>query len=363
MENNRIRVAITQGDTNGVGYELIFKTFETPEMMELLTPVVYGSPKIAAYHRKALGMEAAFSIISNADELRPGRLNLLTCFDDEVKVELGKPTPESERAAQRAFDRALADHAAGGFDVLVTLPQGKDVWGGVPEYKSGGLCMMVENGLRIGFATERVSLKEAIASVNKDVVVKKATTLYQALRRDCSILNPRVAVLALNPGADGDEENSIIKPAVDELNEKGLHVFGPFKAEELFAEGGYDAFDGILAMYYEQGMVPFKTLTRGEGVMVYAGLPFVCTAVNGEGQPVAGKGQADPSSLRYAIYAAIDMFRNRTGYDLPMCNPLPKLNRERRDEGEKLRFSVPKKREAKDGPAEPAQQADEKAQL
>ena len=346
MENKKIRVAITQGDTNGIGYELIFKTFETPEMYELCTPVVYGSPKVAAYHRKGLNMENNFSIISNADEQRPGRLNLLTCFDDEVKIEFGQPTPESEQAARRAVQRALDDHDKDAFDVLVALPQGKKLFADAQRYADDGLRLAVDGDLRIGFATDKMGLKEALAALTKDGIVKKGTAMFNALRRDFSISNPRIAVLALNPDGAGEEERTVIKPAVDELNAKNVHAFGPFKAEELFAQSDYDAFDAILAMYYEQGTVPSKTLGRGESVTVHAGLPFVCTEVNATGQ--AGKGLCDPSPLRYAIYAAIDIFRNRAAFNLPLGNPLPKLYHEKRDDGEKLRFSIPKKHAEKE---------------
>lgn len=346
MENKKIRVAITQGDTNGIGYELIFKTFETPEMLELCTPVVYGSPKVAAYHRKALDIETQFSIVSSAEEARPGRLNLLTCFDDEVKIELGKETEESAQAARRAAERAFEDKLNDAFDVLVALPQGKNLFADSQSYADNGLRMAVDGDLRIAFATDKMGLKDALAAITKDGVVKKATALFNTLRRDFSISNPRIAVLALNPDGAGEEERTIIKPAVDELNEKNIHAFGPYKAEELFAQSDYDAFDAILAMHYEQGALPSKTLSRGEGVTVHAGMPFVCTEVNAAGQ--AGKGLCDPSPLRYAIYAAIDIYRNRVAYDRPMGNPLPKLYHEKRDEGEKLRFSIPKKREAKE---------------
>lgn len=360
MNNRKLRVAITQGDTNGVGYELIFKTFAEQEMLELCTPIIYGSPKVATYHRKALDMQASFSIISDAADAADGKVNLLTCFEEEVKVELGTPTAESGSAARKALDRALDDWDKGVYDVLVTAPvnaatmaaEGETAWR-LADYleermarKGQSLSVMLNEALRVAVVTSGMDMKAVSDALTGDFVSEKAKAMFRSLKRDFRISNPRMAVLALNPDANGEEEVNVLKPAVEQLVEQGTYVFGPFKAEELFGTDQYDAFDGILAMYHDQGAIPFRTLVHGDGIRYVANLPVVCTTTVGDAQfGIAGKGEADEMSFRHAIYTAMDIFRNRETYDEPYANPLPKLYHEKRDESEKVRFSIPKKHE------------------
>lgn len=358
-ENRKIRVAITHGDTNGIGYELIFKTFSDPQILELCTPIIYGSPKVAAYHRKALNMEANFSIINKAEEAREGRLNLLTAFDDEVKVELGMPTTEGGHAALMALDKAITDCRANLYDALVMLPVNRSVmqgegfaFEGQAQYieacsseKRKVMKLLVNDRMRIGLATDNVALKDVAEKITAENLKEKVTMLYDSMRRDFRISNPRVAVLALNPMA-GKEEKEIIAPVVEELSQTHVGIFGPYTAESFFADSLYDDFDAVLCMYHDQGMVPFKTLTPEVGVEMLTGLPIVCTAPNQDvGYEQAGKGIADESALRQAIWLAIDVSRNRKEYDEPMAHPLPKLYHEKKDESEKVHFSIPKKHE------------------
>ena len=357
MEQDRkIRVAITQGDTNGVGYEQILKTFSSPEMMELCTPILYGSPKIATYHRKALNMEGgSFSIISSAEEAKDGRLNLLACFDDEVKVDLGVPTAESADAGFRALASALADAKKGLFDVLVTTPLQKFGTQGCfssqqsfieKELGTKAQSVVINSCQRMAFVTKAMALKEVVAAISKERVIEQATAFHHTIRRDLRVLNPRIAVLALNPVADGKEEQEIILPAIAEMEQNGTRVFGPYAAEQFFGNRLYDVFDGILAMYHDQGMAPLKALAADECIRLLSGLSLVVTAV--DDNPLfeqAGKGVADESPLRQAVFTAIDVWRNRQTYDEPLANPLPKLYHEKRDESEKVRFSIPKKHE------------------
>ncbi len=365
MEDRRIRVAITHGDTNGIGYELIFKTFSAPEMLELCTPIIYGSPKVAAYHRNALGIEANFSIIADAEQARDGHVNLLTSFEEDVKVELGQATPESGEAALKALDRALTDYRAGLFDVLVTAPlnpKNINVKGfefkGQPQYIENclgegreGLTILLNERFRVGFITDDMPLKEVASSITAENIIDKCTIFFNALKRDFSLSNPRIAVLSLNPGytpgaSVGKEETEILIPAISQLADKGIQAFGPYDAESFFGNMKYEAFDGVVAMYHDQGMVPFMALTPGEGVRYLAGLPVVYAApTNGVSYDQAGKNTVDETSFRHSIYCAIDAFRHREAYDEPMGNPLKKLYHEKRDESEKVRFSIPKKHE------------------
>lgn len=338
-ENRKVRVAITHGDTNGIGYELIFKTFAEPEMLELCTPVVYGSPKVAAYHRKALNSETAFSIISSADDIRDGRLNLLTCFDEEVKVELSVKSEEAVLAGVKALKKAIEDSKDNCFDSLVLSPLSKN-----SEVKRQGLLMLMNENLRVAFATADIAQKDVASKITKELVVKKAEILFEMLKRDLRITNPRVAVLSLNPDGNGVEETEAIIPAVKELVNADKQAFGPYTVTEFFGTGKYPSFDAVLAMYYDQGAAPFHMLTSNDGIALVAGLPIPCTMpLADDFHALAGKGQADENSFRHAIYTAIDIYRNRCVYDEATANPLPKLFHERRDESEKVRFSIPKK--------------------
>ena len=380
MEERKIRVAITQGDTNGVGYEVILKVFADPAMLELCTPVIYGSPKIAAYHRKALSLETNFSIVSRAEEIRDGRLNLLTCFDDEVKVELGQPSAEAGEAALKALDRAMTDYRSGLYDVLVTAPINKSTihspgfqFPGHTEYietsvgegKKALMILMNEN-LRVALVTTHLPIKDVAHAITKEAIVEKATIFHQALKRDFRISAPRIAVLSLNPHAGdngllGSEEKEVIAPAIEELASKGIQAFGPYPADGFFGSGTYDYFDGVLAMYHDQGLAPFKTIALESGVNYTAGLPIVRTSPDhGTAYDIAGQGKADENSMRQAIYTAIDVWRNRQNYDEPLKNPLPKLFHEKREDGDKARFAIrPKDQFRKGKPADKDDQKDE----
>lgn len=360
MENKKIRVAITQGDTNGVGYEVIFKVFEDPTMLELCTPIIYGSSKIAAYHKKALNKETNFSVINSAEEARDGRLNLLSCFEDEIKVEFGRPSEEAGGAAFKALDRAMTDFRKGQYDVLVTAPINKATiqspgfhFPGHTEYietslgeGKKALMILMNDRLRVALVTTHLPIKDVATAITKESIMEKATIFHQALKRDFRISNPRIAVLALNPHAGDDgllgaEEKNIISPAIEALAKKGIQAFGPYPADGFFGAGTFNYFDGVLAMYHDQGLAPFKTIALDNGVNYTAGLPIIRTSPDhGTAYDIAGQDKADENSMRQAIYTAIDVFRNRQFYDEPLQNPLPKLFHEKREDGDKARFAV-----------------------
>ncbi len=363
MDEKKIRIGITQGDTNGVGYELIFKIFAEPELLELCTPVIYGSPKIATYHRKALEMEVNFSIIHHADEVRTDRLNLLATTEEEVKVELGTPSEESGKAARNALDRALADCKEGLIDVLVNAPINESTFFAkdetnkdLVEYIAQKLgaekepeILSVNDQLHVATVAGETAIKNVAKEITKENIVAKATLMHETLKRDFRISIPRIAVLALNPetseGQLGKEEQEAIVPAIKEMVADGLTVFGPYQADTFFGGREYDAFDGVLAMYYDQGITPFKALSVEGGVRLLAGLPVVVASSDHEvGYDRAGQGLTDEQAFRHALYLAMDVFRNRLSYDRPFANPLKKLYHEKRDESEKVRFSVNKKR-------------------
>ena len=337
MEERKIRVAITHGDTNGIGYEIILKTFEDPAMLELCTPIIYGSPKVATYHRNLLQLPTQFSLINNAAEAREGKLNLLATFDDEVKIEMGTPTPESAEAAHMALQRAKEDLKEGLYDVLVQAPV---VSSNKPDTEDKSLLVLFSNDIRIAFVTNHLPIKEVAQNITREKIEEKARLFHKSLKRDFRINNPRIAILALNPQPLTEEEN-IIRPAIETLEKESIQAYGPYAANEFFGNNMAYAFDGILAMYDDQGNVPFKTLAPEYGVKMKTGFPFVITTPSHD--PCfeqAGKGIADPASMRHAIYAAIDIFRHRIDYDEPMGNPLPKLYHEKREDGEKSRFTI-----------------------
>ena len=355
-------MAITQGDTNGVGYEVILKVFSDPNILELCTPIIYGSPKIASYHRKALNLEVPYTIINHAEEARDGRVNLLACFDDEIKIEMGQPSQEAGAAALKALDRAMTDYRSELYDVLVTAPINKATiqspsfhFPGHTEYietsvgeGQKALMILMNETLRVALVTTHLPIKDIAKAITKEGIIEKATIFHKALKRDFRISSPRIAVLSLNPHAGdngllGSEEKDIILPAIEELADKGIQAFGPFAADGFFGSGAYDHFDGVLAMYHDQGLAPFKTIALESGVNYTAGLPIVRTSPDhGTAYDIAGKGVADENSMRQAIFTAIDVFRNRQFYDEPLQNPLPKLFHEKREDGDKARFARPK---------------------
>ena len=350
MEQERKpRVAITHGDTNGVGYELILKIFEDPAMLELCTPIIYGSPKVATYHRKVLDIQTQFSIINAATDAKENRLNLLTTFDDETKIEMGQPSEEATNAARKALKRAIVDVQQGLADVLVMAPDNlPDFLSNEPEV----LRVRISEDLRIALITNLMAIKDVPEAITKQKIVDKGKILHTCLRRDLRISSPRIAVLSLNPPtgneADpwGEEEKEMIIPAIEELAQAGIQAFGPCPVDQVFCNGNYTKFDGVLAMYHDQGLAPLKMLEHEESISLSTGMPFVCTSPEiGVQYDIAGKGCADETPLRHAIFLGIDVFRNRINYDEPMGNPLPKLYKEKRDDSEKVRFAIPKPKE------------------
>ncbi len=355
MSEKKIRVAITHGDTNGVGYEMILKAFEDPAIFELCVPIIYGSDKIADIHAQALNVDVPFTVIGSTKEAQPNRLNLINCLgNEEPPVELGTPTEQSGIAARKALDKAIADFKNGLFDVLVTTPVNRSTMRGFLghtdylEQQLGcgqkGISILVSDDIKVALITNNLAIKDIPESITKQKIVEKGKLFWQSLRRDLRISNPRIAVLSLNPrcgedGRLGDEEQDIIIPAIQELEEAGIQAFGPYAADNFFGRGEYYHFDGVLAMYHDQGLLPFKSLSPYEGVRFSAGLPIIRTAPASDPKfSVAGQQLTTPDSLRHSIYLAIDVLRNRETYDEPLGNPLQKLYHERRDDSEKVRF-------------------------
>ncbi len=339
-----IRVGITHGDINGVGYEVIMKTLSDSTMTELCTPIVYGSLKVAAYHRKALDMEVVnFNSVVDATQAVDGQINLIDCVGEDVKVEIGRPTQHAGEVAIAALDRAVEDLQEGLIDVLVTAPINKHTvqseqfnFPGHTEYleeRLGGeddkaLMVLYADKLRVALVTGHMPISQVASSISKDLILDKLASFEYSLQYDFGVRKPRIAVLALNPHAGengllGDEEESVIKPAIEEAKSKGMLCFGPYPADGLFGSDYYTRFDGVLAMYHDQGLAPFKALAMDRGVNFTAGLPFVRTSPDhGTAYDIAGKGEASEESFRHAIYSAIDIYRNRINDDIAHASPL-----------------------------------------
>ncbi|WP_026473884.1 4-hydroxythreonine-4-phosphate dehydrogenase PdxA [Alkaliflexus imshenetskii] len=341
MSSEKIKVAITHGDINGIGYEVIFKALADPRMLEICTPVIYGSSKVAAYHRKALNLPAiSLNSVRNGEEAHSKRINIVNCVDDNVRVELGKATDVSGQAAFVALEKAVEDLHNGGVHVLVTAPINKKViqskdfnFPGHTEFLAssfGGkpLMLLVSDILRVGVVTGHIPLKDVSAALSKELIIEKLRILNACLKRDFVIRKPRIAVLGLNPHAGddgllGSEEKDVIIPALEAAKQEGILAFGPFPADGFFATENMRKFDAILAMYHDQGLTPFKALAFSSGVNYTAGLSVIRTSPDhGTAFEIAGQNLADEQSFLSAIYMAIDIYNNRLMDDELRANPL-----------------------------------------
>lgn len=334
-------IAITTGDTNGVGYEVLFKALLETHIFEVLRPVVYGNAAVAKHHLQTLDEDhrnVTWNIIDTPEQAKDGRMNLIVSYPDNVPVQFGAMTDEANKAAKASLDRACRDLKEGRVQALVTAPLNKEALnGGHTEYIErifGGesLMMLCSENLRVALVCNHVALADIPAQITEERIISKMTILNRTLKRDFGLEKPRIAVLALNPHAGdqgllGKEEQEIILPAINKAKEQGIWAFGPYAADGFFGSGHFKHFDAVLAMYHDQGLIPFKTLDMS-GVNFTAGLSVVRTSPDhGTGYDIAGKNQADEASMRHAIYMAIDVIRERAEYDENTANPLPFIER------------------------------------
>jgi len=331
MQEDKIKIGISQGDINGIGYEVILKTLADPRIIEICTPIIYGSAKIASYYRKALNIENFnLNIIHHVGEAHSKRINIINCNDEAVRVEIGKATEISGQAAFEALQAATDDLVAGKIDALVTAPINKFAiqsdkfqFPGHTEYleskfeKAESLMFMVSDIMKVGVLAGHVPLSEVPGKVTKAALLDKLRAMNNSLIVDFNIRKPRLAVFGLNPHAGdngllGKEEIDIIQPALEQARQEGLLAFGPFPADGFFGAENLSKFDGILAIYHDQGLAPFKALSFENGVNFTAGLPIIRTSpAHGTAFEIAGKNLANPESFRHAMYLAIDIFKNR----------------------------------------------------
>ena len=331
----KLVVGITQGDGNGIGYEVIIKALADERMLDLCTPVIYGSSKIFGFYKKQIHNidQINTNVINSAKDVHQKRVNIVNCLPENVFVEPGQATAESAKAAMISLERAVEDIKEGHIDVLVTAPINKRAMAGEgfgytghTEYleKQFGVdevaMIMVCDRLKVGVVTGHIALKDVVTSITKEKILSKLRLMKVSLERDFGIDAPKIAVLGLNPhcgdgGLLGDEEQQIILPAVQEANAEGILAFGPYSPDGFFGSS-YGKFDAVLAMYHDQGLTPFKALAFEEGVNYTAGLPIVRTSPDhGTAYEMAGRDMADPRSMMAAIYTAIDIFNRRSDYD------------------------------------------------
>jgi len=345
---NIIKIGITHGDVNGIGYEIIIKSFALPYFLDYCIPVVYGSSKVASYHKKTVDVkDFMFNLVKNAESAKEKRVNIVNVTEDEVKIDLGTSTEIAGKLSLMALEQAVDDLKKNHIDVLVTAPINKYNiqsagfnFPGHTEYLAQKfnvndfLMLMVADELRIGTVTGHIPLKDVPSVLTSNLILKKIQILNKSLIEDFNIRKPKIAVLGLNPHASdcgllGNEEKDIIMPAIEKSFNNGILTFGPFPADGFFNSPDYKKYDGVLAMYHDQGLIPFKILACDEGVNFTAGLPFVRTSpAHGTAYDITGKNIASHKSLSEAILLSIKIFQNRKEFKELTSNPLKFSNLE-----------------------------------
>jgi 4-hydroxythreonine-4-phosphate dehydrogenase len=351
MDKVKPVIGITQGDPNGVGLELIIRTFADEHIYKYCTPVIYASPKNFVFYKKLLNLqEPMYHLVQSASEAKEGRLNLVVSSDTSMEITPGQASDAAGKEALLALDKVLLDVAAGHLQAIVTAPLDKNTvaanlpgFSGHTGYIADKLgvdhyaMLLVSEKLRVGLVTEHLPVSQIAQAITIDKIVAKLNILHTSLREDFACNKPRIAVLGLNPHAGdggllGKEEIEIIKPAIAKVFAEGKLVYGPYSADSFFGSGAYKTFDGILAMYHDQGLIPFKTFAFYDGVNYTAGLNVVRTSPDhGTAYDLAGKGTCETLSFRNAIYEAIGIVRNRLQHHQDYENPLPyaELRREK----------------------------------
>lgn len=343
MSDDKIKIGITHGDINGIGYEVIIKALMDPRILEICIPIVYGSPKVAAYHRKALNIDNfSFNTINVVEEASEKRANIINCTDEEIRVELGRSTQQAGESSFQALEAAVKDLKEGKIHAVVTAPINKHniqsdsfKFKGHTEYlqsacNSGEVLMLMVGPLfKIGVVAGHIPLSQIPSYLTSERILSKLRVLNQSLKSDFAVRKPRIALLSLNPhagdnGVIGSEETEIIIPAMEQAANEGIIALGPYPADGFFGSGSFLKFDAILAMYHDQGLIPFKALQADEGVNFTAGLPVIRTSpAHGTAFEIAGKNEARYTSFLNSMYLACDVHRNRILYHQINRNPLP----------------------------------------
>ena len=330
MNNKKIKVGISIGDYNGIGPEIILKSLKDKSITDFFTPIIFGSGKLFSYQKNIFNLQFNFNYISHASNAVDEKINIVNLRKDDMNVNFGTPTEESTLLAIDSLEAATNALMKGEIDVLVTAPINKDEmlkhdfkYTGHTEYLEkrfgkNGLMFLVSEDLKVAVSTHHIPISKVAENITKERIKEQVKTMNHCLKQDFSIQKPKIAILGLNPhsgdgGAIGTEEIEIITPAIKELFDEGILAFGPYPADSFFQPSKYKHFDGVLAMYHDQGLTPFKTISYEEGVNYTAGMPFIRTSPDhGTAYDIAGKNLADPQSFIEAIFMAIKIFKNRT---------------------------------------------------
>jgi 4-hydroxythreonine-4-phosphate dehydrogenase len=339
-KTEKIVVGISIGDLNGIGIEVILKTFEDKRMLDFCTPVLFGSTKTISFHKKQLNLETSINSIQSIDQLAHGKINLLTIWKEEVDISLGTPTKISGEYALKSLESAVTHLKENKIDVLLTAPINKENiqsetfnFPGHTEYLESqldgeSLMILISDELRVGLVTGHIPISEISKTITPELIEKKVAILHKTLVEDFGINKPKIAILGLNPhcgdhGVIGKEDDEIIRPTIEKIKESGNLVFGPYAADGFFGSSTYTQFDGILAMYHDQGLAPFKALSFGNGVNYTAGLAKIRTSPDhGTAYEIAGKNSANATSFKEALFCAIQIHKNRSEYKKLTRNPL-----------------------------------------
>ncbi len=327
---SKLKIGITHGDINGISYEIIIKTLIDSRLFNNFTPIIYGSPKVFSYYKKALKSKIQSNTIHNATDLKPKIVNIINCCSEEIRVEMGKSTKEAGKSSYKALERAVEDLKNNKIDIIVTAPINKKNineagfnFPGHTEYfaKEFGddkhLMILMNQQIKIGVVTGHIPLKDVPNTISKDLILSKLKVLNQSLKSDFQINKPKIAILSLNPhsgdeGVIGNEEKEIIIPAIKQAKEENILAFGPYPADGFFGAFEFKKFDAVLAMYHDQGLAPFKIIAFEDGVNFTAGLSIVRTSpAHGTAYDITGNNKASTQSFRNAIYMAIDIYNNR----------------------------------------------------
>ncbi len=341
-DRQKIKVGISIGDLNGIGCEVVLKTFEDVRMLDFCTPVIFASNKTISYQKSELGLEINYHGIQEASKALEGKINVVNVWKEIPKIEFGIATKESGDYALQSLKASVKALKVGDIDVLVTAPINKNNiqaddfnFPGHTDYlakelEGESLMFMVTDDLKVGLLTDHIAVKDVAQSITPALIKSKINTIEKSLKTDFGISKPKIALLGINPhsgdnGVIGKEDDEILKPVIRELFDNGHLVYGPYSADSFFGSDGYKNFDAILAAYHDQGLIPFKTLSFGKGVNYTAGLNKVRTSPDhGTAYEIAGKGKADHNSFKEAVFTAIEIFRNREEYSELTANPLKK---------------------------------------
>jgi 4-hydroxythreonine-4-phosphate dehydrogenase len=338
--DRKIRVGISIGDLNGIGSEIILKSFEDQRMYDFCTPVVFASFKLMGFYKKQFGSKVNLFECKNAGSTSNNKMNVVNVWKEHTNINFGTEDPAIGKFAIKSFKAAVEALKNNDIDVLVTAPINKFnsqsdefAFPGHTDYlaqelEGNSLMFMVSEGLKVGLLTDHVPVKEVPQHINKELIISKITTITQSLKEDFRITKPKIAVLSINPhagdqGVIGKEDDDILRPTLEELREQNHLVYGPYAADSFFGTKAYKGFDAIIASYHDQGLIPFKTITFGEGVNYTAGLSKVRTSPDhGTAFEIAGKGIADEGSFKKAVFMALKIYRNREEYYEYAKNPL-----------------------------------------